>query len=144
MAAKRALITGGTGFVGANLVRRLLNDGHEVHLLVRTERQMWRIQDIQEQMRLHETELHDRTSVLKEVQSIRPDWVFHLAAHGAYSWQTDAERIIATNVNGTLALADACVAAGVEAFVHSGSSSEYGLKDHPSQEDERIEPNSVY
>ena len=35
----------------------------------------------------------------------RPEWVFHLAAHGAYSWQTDLDRIVATNVLGTVNLA---------------------------------------
>ena len=33
---------------------------------------------------------------------------------------------------------------GVETFVNTGSSSEYGLKDHPPAEDESVEPNSIY
>ena len=41
-------------------------------------------------------------------------------------------------------LLDACAAMGVEAYVQTGSSSEYGFKDHPAREDEAIEPNSHY
>jgi uncharacterized protein YbjT (DUF2867 family) len=41
--AKRVILTGATGFVGANLTRRLLRDGHEVHLLVRQGYSPWRI-----------------------------------------------------------------------------------------------------
>jgi len=39
---------------------------------------------------------------------------------------------------------DACVQVGIEAFVQTGSSSEYGYKDHASREDERVQPNSDY
>jgi dolichol-phosphate mannosyltransferase len=65
--------------------------------------------------------------------------VYHLAAHGAYSWQEDEEAIRETNVRGT----ENALAAG-ERVVVAGSSSEYGLKDHPPAEDEPPEPNSAY
>lgn len=48
------------------------------------------------------------------------------------------------NLMGTVSLLDACAEVGVEAFVYTGSSSEYGYKDHPPREDEVLEPNSPY
>lgn len=67
-----------------------------------------------------------------------------MAAHGAYSWQTDLETMIGVNVAATAALLAAARAAGVQAFVNAGSSSEYGLKTHPPREEEWLEPNSYY
>ena len=58
-----------------------------------------------------------------------PDWILHLAAHGAYSWQTDRAAILRTNVVGTANLLEAARTADVDVFVNTGSSSEYGLKD---------------
>ena len=78
----RVIITGGTGFVGANLARRLLHEGHEVNLLVRQGYTSWRINDIGSDLRLHTVDLGDRDSVIRIAGKIRPDWVFHLAAHG--------------------------------------------------------------
>ncbi len=75
---------------------------------------------------------------------VQPEWVLHLAAHGGYSWQTDAAAILRANVVGTANLLAACRQYGVETFVNTGSSSEYGLKDHPPCEEESIEPNSIY
>jgi len=141
---KRVVLTGGTGFVGANLARRLLRDGHELHLLVRPGYQPWRIQAIRPDLRLHEVRLHDTEAVSHLVGRIRPEWVFHLAAHGAYSWQTDWEQMVQTNIQGTMSLLSACLATGFEAFVNTGSSSEYGLQDHPPAESEALEPNSHY
>jgi len=78
------------------------------------------------------------------MQEVRPERVFHLAAHGAYSWQDNARRIMETNAVGAVNLLDACLDADCEAFVNAGSSSEYGLKDHPPSEDETLEPGSAY
>jgi UDP-glucose 4-epimerase len=141
---KRVIITGGTGFVGANLARRLLRDGHEVHLLVRPNYQPWRIDEIRSNVRLHEVQLHETDAVARVVSQIRPDWVFHLAVHGAYSWQTDWEQMVRTNIQGTMSLVSACLNTGFEAFVNTGSSSEYGFKDHAPAESEPLEPNSHY
>jgi UDP-glucose 4-epimerase len=141
---KRVIITGATGFVGANLARRLLLEGHEVHLAVRPLHNSWRIKDIRRGLRLHEVALEDAEALTETVSSIRPEWVFHLAAHGAYSSQTDLRRMVETNITGTINLVEACLKTGFEAFVNTGSSSEYGFKDHAPEEDEALEPNSHY
>ncbi|MHB8611001.1 MAG: NAD-dependent epimerase/dehydratase family protein [Candidatus Dormibacteraceae bacterium] len=141
---KRALVTGATGFVGANLVRRLLEEKHEVSLLVRENHDSWRLADISDQVRWIQTGIDDAAGLGMVIAEFKPQWVFHLAAHGAYSWQNDPAAIWATNVIGTANLVAACLAVGFEAFVNTGSSSEYGLKDHAPREDEPVEPNSPY
>lgn len=141
---KRTLVTGATGFVGANLARRLLRDGHEVHLLVRAAHRPWRIDEIRDDVRLHAVDVEDADRLRAVVDEIRPEWVFHLAAHGAYSYQTDVASIIRTNIVGTVNLLEACLRPGFEAFVNTGSSSEYGFKDHPPTETEWVDPNSHY
>lgn len=141
---KTTVITGATGFVGANLARRLLALGHNVHLLVRPAYAPWRVESIRAQCQIHEVDLQDNERLAKVVAKIKPEWIFHLAAHGAYSWQTDAREIINTNLLGTVNLLESCAAQGFESFVNTGSSSEYGFKDHPPQEDENPEPNSAY
>jgi nucleoside-diphosphate-sugar epimerase len=140
---KRVLVTGASGFIGANLVRRLLSDGHEVDLILRPKHAGWRLTEI-ESIARHIVELADPDDVAKTVQAVRPDWIFHLAAHGAYSSQTDFREMIQTNVIGTVNLVEACLKTGFEAFVNTGSSSEYGFKDHPPIETELPEPNSHY
>ena len=141
---KRVILTGGTGFIGANLCRRLLREGHEVHLLVRPDYRPWRIESVRSDLNLHEIHLNDKETLTREVGEIRPDWVFHLAAYGAYSSQSDLQQMMETNFAGTVNLVEACLASGFEGFVHTGSSSEYGFKDHAPSETELPEPNSHY
>jgi nucleoside-diphosphate-sugar epimerase len=141
---KRVVITGGTGFVGASLARRLLADGHEIHLLVREDFTSWRIEAIRQHVYLHEVNFVDGQNLIRRIDEIRPDWVFHLATYGAYSYQTDLQRMVQTNIIGTMNLVEACVKTGFEAFVNTGSSSEYGFKKHAPSETESLEPNSYY
>jgi UDP-glucose 4-epimerase len=141
---KRVLLTGATGFVGANLARRLLADGHEVHVLTRPGRDQWRLKEIRQALIVHEVDLVDADAVDTAVSQADPEWVFHLAAYGAYPTQTDLGQAVQTNVMGTLNLVRACSDRGVAAIVNAGSSSEYGLKDHAPLEGEWLEPNSDY
>jgi nucleoside-diphosphate-sugar epimerase len=140
----RALVTGAAGFVGANLVRRLLADGHEVHALVRPGSDRWRLAGIAADIEVEEADLRDAGAVASAVARARPEAVFHLGTRGAYSWQEDAAEILETNVLGTANVLDAFVGREIRALVNTGSSSEYGLKDRAAVEDEPLEPTSVY
>lgn len=138
------MVTGAAGFVGANLVRRLVHDGHEVHLLVHPDSEHWRLDGVAGHAALHDVDLEDRDAVARVMGRVGADWVFHAAAHGAYPYQTDLRKMIDTNLLGTINLVEAALASGFEAFVHTGTSSEYGVKDHGPAEDELPEPNSHY
>lgn len=140
----RALVTGAAGFVGANLARRLVDAGIETGAIVRASSDIWRLRSIESEIELHRLDLCDSSAVESVVRATAPDWVFHFATHGAYSWQQDRRQIVRSNVDATANLVEACLAAGCEAFVYAGSSSEYGLKDHPPTEEEWLDPGSAY
>lgn len=141
---QKALITGASGFVGNNLARFLVKRGHEVHLILREGHADWRLRDMRKVVIVHAADLRDADGIHRTLKDIKPQWVFHLAAHGAYSFQTDAQTILQTNIMGTVNLVRAAVDAGVEVFVNTGSSSEYGFKDHAPRETEDLKPNSHY
>jgi len=141
---KCTLVTGAAGFVGANLVRRLLRDGHRVAAAVRPGGTRWRLEGIAGDVELVELNLSDQGAVSAAVERVRPEWVFHLAAHGAYSWERDFARIVETNLVATGWLLEAALRVGFEGFVHTGSSSEYGFKTHAASENEAVDPNSAY
>ena len=140
----QVVVTGGTGFVGANLVRRLIQDGHQPVLFVRPGAVSWRIDSIRRQVTVRSVDLGDPAALVSALDAARPRWVFHLAAHGAYSWETDAVRMHQTNVVGTANLLEATSTVGVDAFVHAGSSSEYGRLDHAPAEDAVGRPDTPY
>lgn len=141
---KKVVLTGGTGFVGANLARAMLTCGNETHLLVRPGFKDWRIRSVLSEFQIHEVDLSDQAELEKLLRRIQPDWIFHLAAYGAYESQNDASLAMRANIGGTTALLLAAADVGFEGFVHAGSSSEYGIKDHPPTEVEALQPNSYY
>lgn len=140
----KVLVTGAGGFVGANLAAALVRAGHEVAAWVHPGSPTWRLDHLADALEVVPVELLDPDAVDAGVRAAQPDWVFHLAAHGAYSWQRDAELIMQTNLVATVRLLAACQRQGFSAFVNAGTSSEYGFQDHAPREDELPEPNSDY
>jgi UDP-glucose 4-epimerase len=142
--APAVAITGASGFVGANLLRALLAQGCRVTVLLRPGYRPWRLAGLRGACELLACDLGDRAALTTLLQQRRISRVYHLATHGAYATQTDSAAIIGSNLQATIALVDAAAAAGVELFVNSGSSSEYGVKPYAPAEDERLEPDSLY
>ena len=59
---KRVLITGSSGFVGSNLLRRLVNNenGNEIHIFIRESSNLWRIRNVLDKVNVHIVDLKDR------------------------------------------------------------------------------------
>lgn len=140
----KVLVTGATGFVGACLARRLVADGHEVHVFTRRESNRWRIADILPQLADHPVDLRDSEGVAGAVGRVRPEVVFHLATYGGFASQRETRTILDANLTGTANLLRACERTGFSRFINTGSSSEYGLQATPMREDTLPEPVGDY
>src|SRR3989344_1164860 len=94
---KRALVTGAGGFVGANLVRSLVEQEYEVHVIVRGNMLRWRLKDIQRNIILHNADLCDREALKHAVAASAPHEIFHLATAGVYGGKSLPDQdIVAT------------------------------------------------
>ena len=141
---KKVFITGGAGFIGANLVRSLLANKNHIHLVLKSTTNTWRLKDILSKIQTHQVTLADSEGLTKLFSQIRPDYIFHLSAHGSYPAQKDVAQMIDTNIVGTHAMLAASQEVDYAGFVSVGSSSEYGYKDSPMKESDLLEPASFY
>lgn len=138
------LITGASGFIGSVLLRKLIKKGENVYIILRKKSNTWRINDILNKVKIHYSNLDDVEGLIKIVKVVKPNIIFHLATNGAYSYQSDANEIINTNILGTWNLLQACNKIDYELFVNTGSSSEYGFKKYAMRETDILEPASYY
>jgi GDPmannose 4,6-dehydratase/GDP-4-dehydro-6-deoxy-D-mannose reductase len=147
----RILITGITGMVGSHLADYVLrhHPGVEVHGLVRWRSPLANLRAVQDRVRLHEGELRDLASLVRLLDAVRPERVFHLAAQSyvTASFAAPADTLH-TNVIGTTNLLDAIRILGLDPLVHICSSSEvYGQvnpDEVPIRESNPFRPASPY
>jgi nucleoside-diphosphate-sugar epimerase len=133
MVDQKTLVTGATGHLGANLVRRLLADGEAIRVLMRPDRDNGAVNGLDVE-RVY-GDLRDRDSVARAVQGCRR--VYHCAAFVSTIEGDAAHKraVYDTNVLGTRHVLDASAAHGVEKVVVSGSLSATGYEmDQPSHE----------
>lgn len=141
----RVFITGISGFIGSGLARALRKDGAEVHGFVRPTSDLWRIADMKNEVHLHTGDLLDTESIRAAIREAQPDVILHLGVYGSHpAYEKDREMIMRSSFVSTMTLLDAAKESGVGIVINTGTSSEYGTKDHPMREDEIIEPNSYY
>lgn len=118
------LVTGASGFVGANLFKKLLAQREDVYAVVR-ESKGWRLADMHGD-HIVAADITDRNAVKNLLDSIEPRTVFDCAAYGAYSFEKSADLIYQTNFLSVVYMLEALAKRNIAAYVHAGSSSEYG------------------
>ncbi|WP_225938599.1 hopanoid-associated sugar epimerase [Kovacikia minuta] len=118
---KRAFVTGGTGFVGANLVHLLLQEGYQVRALVRPSSRLDNLQGLD--VEIVEGDLN-APNLWQQMQGCQ--FLFHVAAH--YSlWQAEKEVLYQNNVLGTRHVLAAANQAGIERTVYTSSVAAIGV-----------------
>ncbi len=141
----RVLVTGATGFIGAQLVARLLAIGASVAIVYRSVSNLHRIADLLPQLDAFEADLEDWLAIRNAVQSIRPQFVFHLGARVDVSRDLHKTRaMIQTNLNGTMHLLLALDGVDYQCFVNTGTCEEYGDNPVPFHESQVVNPVSPY
>ena len=118
----RAFVTGGTGFVGANLVRLLLQQGYKVTALVRRHSCLDNLQSLD--LDIVQGDLNDENLWQKMSDS---QVLFHVAAQ--YSlWQGDRELLYRSNVLGTRNILRCANKAGIDRTMYTSSVAAIGVK----------------
>jgi nucleoside-diphosphate-sugar epimerase/glycosyltransferase involved in cell wall biosynthesis len=136
------LVTGASGFVGANLFRAIAAVRSDVYAAVRRGRN-WRLDDVRDEQ-LVAVDLNDHAGTLHLVDTLAPQTVFDCIAYGAYSFEQDHGLIYQTNFQAIVNLVSLLADRSIAAFVHAGSSSEYGTNCTAPSEDSACHPNSHY
>jgi nucleoside-diphosphate-sugar epimerase/glycosyltransferase involved in cell wall biosynthesis len=136
------LVLGASGFIGANLFRGLLQARRDVFGTA-SKGGSWRLEGCPKEA-VVVTDLLVPENLKGLLERVRPRTVFDCTAYGAYSFETDHSLIYRTNLGLTADLLERLAALGVAAYVHAGSSSEYGDLAAGPAEDAPRQPNSHY
>ncbi len=122
---KKVLVTGGTGFLGAALVKRLVRDGYRVRVLDNNSRgNSRRLRDVMDRIEFVKTDIRDAAAVARAVRGV--DSVCHLAfVNGTEFFYSKPELVLEVGVKGMLNVIDACLRHRVHDLVVASSSEVY-------------------
>jgi len=120
------LITGGTGFIGAGLARRLLARGEQVVLFDVAPR-MERVTDIKDKVKIVQGDLKVWPEVMNAVKDNKIDGIFHLGAMLSLPSEANPWASFETNVAGMLHILEAARLFGVQRMVFASTGATYGL-----------------
>jgi UDP-glucose 4-epimerase len=133
-----AFLTGATGFIGSNLLKRLRADRWET---IATSRRGGLVNGIS----VAPLDMTDEQEIMSFCSNIKCDVVFHLAAIVPNSFKhEEAMESFIPNIKGTLSFLNAAIIMQAKTFVFSSSSSVYGLKCNRITEETKFEPFNFY
>jgi nucleoside-diphosphate-sugar epimerase len=147
MRGMRILVTGGAGFVGSRLVKKLVaQKDHELYSLKRyvTGRD---VLGAELGVKTVFCDLRDQAAVRAAIREVQPEVVMHLAAVSPVSYSFDhPNEVLDTNLTGTVNLAESCMreVPQFKHFLFASTSETYGNGPVPKREDTPQSPNSPY
>ena len=145
MRNKKVLVTGGAGFIGSNLVERLVKDGHNVKIIDNLSTgKIENLRSVIYKIEFIEGDITNEEHIMKAADGV--DYIFHQAALVSVQRSVENPRkTLLANSLGTLNVLDAARKNKVKKVIYASSSSIYGeRKDREKKEIMKPQPLSTY
>ncbi len=142
---KKILVTGGAGFVGSNLTKKLLLQGHQV--LVYDNLFTGKKEFLPNHKKLHFVlgDITDKENVTKTFEKFKPDLIYHLAAiHFIPYCSQNPAQTFNVNVTGTQNILDACSINNINKIIFASSAAVYPISKTAHRETDNTHINNVY
>lgn len=146
--SEKILVTGGSGYIGSALVKRLVTEGVRPYVLLRRTSIPHRLQEVEHEIIPIIGDVSNAQKLETELNKIHPTLIYHLAGEGVYSYTDfsyqNASSLFSSNVNGTVNLLYALHSVPYSLFVNTGSCFEYGSRTEPFSENDLPIPCNIY
>lgn len=147
MSVKKVIVTGGVGFIGSYLVKRLVQDGFRVSVIdsiIRGDKS--RITDILSEIDFYEADIRDEDAILEIFKKAKVDLVIHLAAvNGTENFYNHPQLVLDVGIKGMLSVVNACKKTNVFDLIVASSAEVYQKPDKipTSEQVSLMIPNSL-
>lgn len=141
------LITGGTGFIGAEIVRMLVAAGHDDVVVAHRSGNFTRIADVIDSVTTVQADLGNDEAIAELVRSTKPRELYHFGATLTGPGEADPQALVRSNVSGVITLFDEAREAGTEKLIFASSIGTYGRDLAPGApiDDMTVQrPSSIY
>ena len=126
----KILVTGGAGFVGSHLVRKLISEGHSVRVLDNISRNVNNIKDLVNEKKVEfiKGDIQNKNHTNEAVENC--DYVYHLAAVCINRCKMFPTEAINVNLNGSFNIFGSCIKHKVKKVIYTSTSSVFGEPDY--------------
>jgi nucleoside-diphosphate-sugar epimerase len=144
MESLKILITGATGFIGANVAIHLAKEDHEIYGLSRNGEYNWRLEDERDKIRLVKSDISSYERTYSAIEYIKPDGIIHCSQYGAYPKEKSNKLMFQINNVGLFNILDICTKFNVNWLINCGTSFEYDGSKESIRETTISNPHSYY